>query len=125
MHINAVHTSRVSIDKHMSSSMDLALSHTVRNTVKPPKRGHFGTMAFVLSSEVVLFLEVAFFYFYGYYVFYLFCVSSCYRMHELLCKFFCDDLYKQVLQINKYIMYLCIIMSQGGYITSLRPSGLV
>ena len=23
-------------------------------------------------------------------------------MHELLCKFYCDDLYKQVLQINKY-----------------------
>ena len=25
-------------------------------TVKPPKRGHFGTMAFVLSSEVAPFL---------------------------------------------------------------------
>ena len=31
------------------------------NTVKPPKRGHFATMAFVLSSEVVLFSEVALF----------------------------------------------------------------
>ena len=29
------------------------------NTVKPPKRGHFGTVAFVLSSEVVLLSEVA------------------------------------------------------------------
>ena len=28
-------------------------------TVKPPKRGHFGTVAFVLSSEVVLLSEVA------------------------------------------------------------------
>jgi len=27
-------------------------------TVEPPNRGHFGTMAFVLSSEVVLFSEV-------------------------------------------------------------------
>ena len=31
------------------------------NTVKPPKRGHFGTVAFVLSSEVVLLSEVALF----------------------------------------------------------------
>ena len=30
-------------------------------TVKPPKREHFGTVAFVLSLEVALFLEVAFF----------------------------------------------------------------
>jgi len=29
-----------------------------RNTVEPPNRGHFGTAAFVLSSEVVLFSEV-------------------------------------------------------------------
>ena len=28
-------------------------------TVEPPNRGHFGTTAFVLSSEVVLFSEVA------------------------------------------------------------------
>ena len=28
------------------------------NTVEPPNRGHFGTAAFVLSSEVVLFSEV-------------------------------------------------------------------
>ena len=27
-------------------------------TVEPPNRGHFGTAAFVLSSEVVLFSEV-------------------------------------------------------------------
>ena len=27
-------------------------------TVEPPKRGHFGTAAFVLSLEVVLFSEV-------------------------------------------------------------------
>ena len=27
-------------------------------TVEPPNRGHFGTVAFVLSSEVVLFSEV-------------------------------------------------------------------
>jgi len=29
-----------------------------RYTVEPPNRGHFGTVAFVLSSEVVLFSEV-------------------------------------------------------------------
>ena len=45
---------------------DSNVSHTQYNsmyahTVKPLKRGHFGTMAFVLSSEVVLFLEVALF----------------------------------------------------------------
>ena len=36
------------------------LGDTVCNsyTVEPPKRGHFGTAAFVLSSEVVLFSEV-------------------------------------------------------------------
>ena len=28
------------------------------NTVKPPKSGHFGKLAFVLYSEVVLFSEV-------------------------------------------------------------------
>ena len=28
------------------------------STVEPPKRGHFGNGTFVLSSEVVLFLEV-------------------------------------------------------------------
>jgi len=28
------------------------------STVEPPNRGHFGTAAFVLSSEVVLFSEV-------------------------------------------------------------------
>ena len=36
------------------------LSYTIKDTtVKPPKRGHFGTVAFVLSSEVVLLSEVA------------------------------------------------------------------
>ena len=30
----------------------------IRNTVEPPNRGHFGTAAFILSSEVVLFSEV-------------------------------------------------------------------
>ena len=30
----------------------------VLHTVEPPNRGHFGTAAFVLSSEVVLFSEV-------------------------------------------------------------------
>ena len=30
----------------------------VSDTVEPPNRGHFGTAAFVLSSEVVLFSEV-------------------------------------------------------------------
>ena len=34
-------------------------SHCTCITVKPPKRGHFGTVAFVLSSEVVLLSEVA------------------------------------------------------------------
>ena len=28
-------------------------------TVEPPNRGHFGTAAFVLSSEMVLFSDVA------------------------------------------------------------------
>ena len=32
---------------------------TFTTTVKPPRRGHFGTVAFVLCSEVVLFSEVA------------------------------------------------------------------
>ena len=32
---------------------------SISYTVKPPKRGHFGTVAFVLSSEVVLLSEVA------------------------------------------------------------------
>ena len=31
---------------------------SVGYTVEPPNRGHFGTVAFVLSSEVVLFSEV-------------------------------------------------------------------
>ena len=30
----------------------------VQTTVEPPNRGHFGTAAFVLPSEVVLFSEV-------------------------------------------------------------------
>jgi len=30
-------------------------------TVEPPNRGHFGTAAFVLSSEVVLFSEVVYY----------------------------------------------------------------
>ena len=34
------------------------LMHTPQHTVEPPNRGHFGTAAFVLSSEVVLFSEV-------------------------------------------------------------------
>ena len=36
-----------------------SLRCTGTTTVKPPKRGHFGTVAFVLSSEVVLLSEVA------------------------------------------------------------------
>jgi len=32
--------------------------HFAMDTVEPPNRGHFGTAAFVLSSEVVLFSEV-------------------------------------------------------------------
>ena len=40
-------------------------------TVKPPKRGHFGTVAFVLSSEVVLLSEVAPFFVLGMYFSYI------------------------------------------------------
>ena len=39
--------------------------------VEPPKRGHFGTVAFVLSSEVVLFSEV---------VYYLPCIPPYYNL---------------------------------------------
>jgi len=39
-----------------SSLLELLLKNV--NTVEPPNRGHFGTAAFVLSSEVVLFSEV-------------------------------------------------------------------
>ena len=35
----------------------IKLAHS-QNTVEPPNRGHFGTAAFVLSSEVVFFSEV-------------------------------------------------------------------
>ena len=34
------------------------MSSHIPYTVEPPNRGHFGTAAFVLSSEVVLFSEV-------------------------------------------------------------------
>ena len=38
----------------------VVILHTINmHTVKPLERGHFGTVAFVLSLEVVLFLEVA------------------------------------------------------------------
>ena len=37
---------------------NLVDSNFVGSTVEPPNRGHFGTVAFVLSSEVVLFSEV-------------------------------------------------------------------
>jgi len=36
----------------------LCPSSSSASTVEPPNRGHFGTAAFVLSSEVVLFSEV-------------------------------------------------------------------
>ena len=39
-------------------SPPLPLEIHVVNTVKPPKRGHFGDGPFVLCSEAVLFLEV-------------------------------------------------------------------
>ena len=35
-----------------------AVQMHIPSTVEPPNRGHFGTAAFVLSSEVVLFSEV-------------------------------------------------------------------
>ena len=36
-------------------------THCMQTTVEPPNRGHFGTVAFVLSSEVVLFSEVVYY----------------------------------------------------------------
>jgi len=46
-------TLRCSLNPRPMSNLEL-LAHTV----EPPNRGHFGTAAFVLSSEVVLFSEV-------------------------------------------------------------------
>ena len=42
----------------MCLKLRITVQH-VHNTVKTLKRGHFGTAAFVLCSEVVLLLEVA------------------------------------------------------------------
>ena len=42
----------------LSVSMSVCNLWTQNITVEPPNRGHFGTAAFVLSSEAVLFSEV-------------------------------------------------------------------
>ena len=46
---------------HKTVSSNLTESLDIHSTVEPLNRGHFGTTAFVLSFEVVLFSEVVYY----------------------------------------------------------------
>ena len=68
------------------------------STVKPLKRGHFGTVAFVLYSEVAPFLFLN----------HILVIYIVRLLQDVFACVYCNDLYKQVLQINKWtiIMYV-------------------